>query len=118
MTESGLVREVTPASLEDELRARSVFVVDFWAEWCAPCVAVSRTIEEIATELEGRVAFGKLDVEAHPEVAEKYGVASVPTIVVFVGGVPVRRVRGTRPKRHLLREIHELLDSPGDGDGN
>ena len=84
-------------------------VVDFWAEWCSPCVDFTRVLDEIATELDGQVVVGGLDIGAFPDVAARYGVASIPTALLFVDGEPVRRLQGPRPKRHVLREIQTLL---------
>lgn len=77
-------------------------LVDFWATWCGPCKMLAPTIEELSAELEGKVVVAKLDVDKAQDVAMKYGVMSIPTLVLFEKGEEVRRTVGFQPKARLL----------------
>jgi thioredoxin 1 len=93
------------------LQAKTPVFVDFWAQWCGPCLATGPIIEELATEYTGRVDFAKVDVDANGPLAAKYGIASIPTMIVFKGGQPVKQVIGYKPKK----EFQKLLDGVLEG---
>ena len=80
-------------------------LVDFWATWCGPCKMLAPVIEELAEELEGEVVVAKLDVDKAQDVAMKYGVMSIPTLILFEKGEEVRRTVGFQPKARLLSFI-------------
>jgi thioredoxin 1 len=82
-------------------------MVDFWAEWCGPCQLVGPVIDELATEYEGKVKIGKVDVDKARETATKYGVQNIPTVIVFEKGQPVERIVGAKNKR----EYKAVLDA-------
>ena len=86
-------------------------VVDFWAEWCAPCRIVSPTIEVLAQEYSGKVKVGKLNVDENPNTASMYGVMSIPTILIFKGGQPVKTLIGAQGKENYRQAIDEVLGS-------
>jgi thioredoxin 1 len=92
----------------DVLKAEQPVLVDFWAEWCAPCRMIAPSVEAVAVEFAGRVKVGKLNVDQHPEVAERYGVRSIPTLLVFRAGQVVEQRVGALPKAALaaLVESH------------
>jgi thioredoxin 1 len=80
-------------------------LVDFWAEWCGPCKMIGPVIEEIATEQEGKALVAKVNVDAAPELAARYGVTAIPTLIVFRNGKPVKSLRGVRSKKDLTDAI-------------
>ncbi len=95
------------------LQANTPVLVDFWAPWCAPCRMVAPIVEELAGEYVGRVSVAKLNIDENPMVAARYGIHSIPTLMVFKGGVPVHQLVGFRPKPELKRKLDEALDSGG-----
>jgi len=76
-------------------------LVDFWATWCGPCKMIAPIIEELAEELDGKVVVAKLDVDQSPDIAGRYGVMSIPTMLVFEGGKIVKQTVGFQPKNKL-----------------
>ena len=90
---------LTESNFEQEVLKSDVPVlVDFWATWCGPCRMLAPTIEKIAEEQEGKIKVGKIDVDEEPELATKYGIASIPTLMVFKSGVVVKSSVGVQPK--------------------
>ncbi|MCB1272157.1 MAG: thioredoxin [Microthrixaceae bacterium] len=89
--------------------AQEAVVVDFWAEWCGPCKKIAPILEEIADEHQGKLRVTKLDVEAHPSVAQQYGVMAIPTLIVFKDGQEVVRVTGSKGKAQLLDDFAPVL---------
>jgi thioredoxin 1 len=94
----------------DVLEADGPVLVDFWAEWCAPCRMVSPVLDEIARENAGKLTVTKLNVDDHPDIAADYHVTSIPTMAVFSGGELVKTIVGARPKAALLRDLAGFLD--------
>jgi thioredoxin 1 len=106
----GTTKAVTDASFtSDVLQSETPVLVDFWAEWCAPCKKVSPLLEEIASEMGDRVRIVKVNIDENPETARAYRVMSVPTLTVFKGGQPVQSVAGARPKGDLVKLIEAAL---------
>ncbi len=104
------VTDVTDRDFASEvLQSESPVLVDFWAEWCVPCHMVSPVVEEIARDHAGSVKAMKLNVDDNPDTVRRYGVMSIPTIIVFRGGEEMARVVGARPKDAILREIQAHL---------
>ena len=104
------VPDVTADKFEEEvLKSDIPVVVDLWAEWCGPCKALGPTIEAIAEEYAGKIKVFKLDVQAEPAVASKYGVSSIPTLLMFKGGEIADRVVGMQPKANITSRIDPLL---------
>jgi thioredoxin 1 len=102
------VREVTDATFEAEvLRAGGPTIVDFWAPWCKPCDAIEPLLEAIADE--HRVDLVRVNVDEHVGVASRYGVLSLPTVILFAGGEPRATVVGARPQAHFERVFGEWL---------
>ena len=98
--------KVDNANFEAEvLEASEPVVVDFWAEWCGPCKMIAPSLEEIATELAGKVKIAKLNIDENPELAAKFGVRSIPTLAMFKGGEVTDIKVGAAPKTALTSWI-------------
>ncbi|MFZ1374323.1 thioredoxin [Nostocoides sp.] len=93
----------------DVLHSDTPVLVDFWAPWCGPCRAVAPVLEEIARANEGRLKVVKLNTDENPEVTRRYGITSIPTMHVVVGGEIVKTFVGAMPKPKLLRELEPFL---------
>jgi thioredoxin 1 len=102
--------KVTDASFDsDVLGSADPVVVDFWAEWCGPCRMISPALEEIATELGGKVKIAKLNIDENPNVTIRYGVRSIPTLILFKNGEPTAVQVGAAPKGRLSDWIRGAL---------
>jgi len=103
------MRDVTDTSFEqDVLKAGKPVVVDFWAPWCGPCHAVTPVLEQLAGETE-KVEFVKLDIDENPVTASRYDVLSIPTVILFEGGLPKETLIGARPAGHFRQAFESYL---------
>ena len=93
------------------LESKEPVVVDFWAPWCAPCRIVSPIIDELGKEYEGKVKVGKMNVDENPKVAGQYGIMSIPSIVFFKNGQPIKTMIGAQSKENYKEAIEETLTS-------
>ena len=101
---------VTDDSFTDDVLASATPVlVDFWATWCGPCKMIAPVLEEIATEKADELTVAKLDVDENPSTARDFQVVSIPTLILFKDGEPVKRIVGTKGKAALLRELADYL---------
>ena len=97
---------ITEENFENEvLNSDKPVLVDFWAQWCGPCRMLGPIIEEIANDYEGKVKVGKLNVDEQPTLASKYGIASIPTVIVFKNGKPEKTLVGLRSKNEIENMI-------------
>jgi thioredoxin 1 len=101
---------ITTSNFEhDVLHAPGPVLIDFWAPWCGPCRLIGPVVEEIATQYAGRLTVGKLNVDEHPAVAQRYGITSIPALVFFHEGQVRETVVGAVPKRVLTARVDEVL---------
>jgi thioredoxin 1 len=109
-TELAVIGDVTDQDFDERvLKSDEPVLVDFWAEWCVPCHMVSPVVEEIGQEKGESLRVAKLNIDENPEVTRRYGVMSIPTLMLFKGGEEKARVVGARGKEALLREIDPHL---------
>lgn len=96
------------------LQSSKPYLVDFWATWCRPCRSLTPIIEDIAQEHEGSLRVGKLDIESHQELATRYHVLSIPTLILFKNGKPLASMVGAAPKGTILKKLLPLLEQAHD----
>ena len=98
---------VTDESFDQVLKSHKVVLVDFWAEWCGPCKKVSPILDEISEQT--GLLVGKLNIDENPEKTQEYSVSSIPTMVLFKDGVPVKTIIGAKPKHLMLKELGQWI---------
>jgi len=101
--------ELTDSNFEEIVKSEKPVLVDFWAEWCGPCRMVGPLVEELAGEYEGKAIVGKLNVDENPEVSAKFGIRSIPTLLVFKGGEIVDKQIGAVPKGVLAQKLEAQI---------
>jgi thioredoxin 1 len=103
---AGNILEITDGNFDSEvLQATDPVLVDFWAPWCGPCRQITPMIEQLAEENQGSLRVGKINIDEHPAAAQKYGVSSIPTLMLFQGGEVTERFVGVQPKARLQEAI-------------
>jgi thioredoxin 1 len=100
---------VADADFDETLKNNKVALIDFWAAWCGPCIALAPTIEELAQEYTGKVLVGKLDVDKNSKTAERFHVFSIPTLIVFKDGCEVERLVGLCAKNRIESVLQKHL---------
>jgi len=103
--ETGLVLELNSKNLEEAIKNNPALVVDCWAPWCGPCRMMSPVIDELATDLKGKITFGKLNTDENQDMAMKYQVQAIPTLLIFKDGKLADRKVGALPKKVLAGEL-------------
>jgi thioredoxin 1 len=102
---------VTDANFDTEvIKNDKPVLVDFWAVWCGPCQIQGPIVEEVAHALEGKVTVGKLNVDENPTVSQKFGIMSIPTLMIFKGGTVVKQFIGVQSKETLMGELNKLIN--------
>jgi thioredoxin 1 len=98
--------EVNDSNFETEvLKSDKPVLIDFWAVWCGPCKMIAPVVEELAKEYDGKLKVCKLDVDSNPQTAMKYGIRSIPTLLIVKGGQVAEQMVGAVPKRHIVEKI-------------
>lgn len=101
---------LTDDSFEEEvIQSDLPVLVDFWAEWCGPCRMVAPVVEELADEYEGKAKIGKVDVDSNPQISTKYGIRSIPSLLIFKNGEVVDQIVGAVPKAQLKKQLEAQL---------
>ncbi|HAQ03715.1 MAG: thioredoxin [Acidimicrobiales bacterium] len=107
---SASIINLSAENFESEISsADQPILIDFWAEWCGPCKMIAPILEEIATEQEGVIKIAKVDVDSAPELAQKFEIMSIPTLIVFNDGEPAKRLVGAQGKHQLLEALSEFI---------
>ena len=102
--------ELTNETFDEEVGASEVpLIVDFWAEWCGPCKMIAPILDQIAEEQSGKIKIAKLNVDDNPDIARRFDVMSIPTLIVFQDGQPVKRMVGAKGKGQLLEELSDVI---------
>lgn len=101
--------ELNHDTFTDLIHGETPALVDFWAPWCMPCKVFAPVLEELSDELDGRVAFGKLNIDDFADVATEYGITSIPTVILFKNGRPAAQMVGVRPKDDVLKTIEQSI---------
>lgn len=106
----GSISQFTDNNWDNEvIKSNIPVVIDFWAEWCGPCRMVAPIVEELAEEYDGKVKFGELDVDSNTNIAVRYGIRSIPTLLIIKSGEEVTRIIGAKPKSHLVKELEPYI---------
>ncbi len=107
---AGNMIDFTDQNFESEvLESDTPTMVDFWAEWCAPCKMIAPTVEELAAEYEGKIRIGKLNIDENPSTPTKFGIRGIPTLIIFKGGQPVEQIVGVKSKADLKTAIEKAI---------
>ncbi len=102
--------EITDGNFQTEvLDSQQPVLVDFWAEWCGPCKMIAPIVDQLASEYDGKLRVGKLDTDSYGEIAMRYGIMGIPTLLLFVNGQVAARITGYQPKERIVNQIKTHL---------
>ena len=102
--------KLTDENFEDEvIKSDKPVLIDFWATWCGPCRMIAPIVEELATEYEGKAKIGKLDVDSNQQTSIKYGVRSIPTLLIFKDGEVKETIIGAVPKKNIVEKLNSVI---------
>jgi thioredoxin 1 len=104
-----LIVKLTTQSFDQAIQSDKPILVDFWAEWCAPCRMIAPILEDLSVEKQDKLAIGKLNVDEHPSVAQKLGIMSIPTLMVFKNGKAIKTLVGYMSKQDMLNKLADVL---------
>ena len=103
------LKELTDASFDEVVNSEKIIVVDFWADWCGPCKMVGPIFEELSKELSGKLEFAKINISDNPQTPTKFGVASIPTFIIFKNGEKVGELHGAMVKEDFKSKLEEFI---------
>lgn len=105
-----VVVTLTSSTFDETIKSTNgPVLVDFWAEWCGPCKAIAKVVDELASELSGRLTVAKLNVDDYGDIAQRFNVMSIPTLLIFENGEMRKRLVGAKGKNQLLQELAEFI---------
>ncbi|MEM4311779.1 MAG: thioredoxin [Nitrososphaerales archaeon] len=106
----GKVIHINEKEFEKEVLGSNIPVfVDFWAEWCGPCLMIAKSVEELASEYDGKVKFVKINVDENPSITSKLGIYGIPTLIIYKGSKEAKRIVGAASKNYYAKAIEEVL---------